>query len=47
MNLVLRETAMIVRQVYRWQESRSRKSSVRISKFSREIMKGQSKILFR
>ena len=44
LNLVLRETAMITRQVS-LQEGRSRKVSARISKFSFEIMKGQSKVI--
>ena len=40
LNLVLRETAMTIRQ-----EGRSRKISARISKFLCQIMKGQSKVI--
>ena len=37
---------MIVRHIYSFQEGRFRKGTVRISKLSREIMKGMSNIIF-
>ena len=46
-NLVLRKTSMIIRQVpFAFQEGRFRKGTVRILKFFSEIMKDQSKIIF-
>ena len=45
LNLGQRKTAMIVRQV-RFARRSFKQSSVRISKFFREVMQDQSKIIF-